>query len=685
MIFRDIVTAILVAALTSGAVITVPKYTSTHAPLEYSTNKFVESDLDSAITTEKSSDNIATVKPVDNIATVKPVENIATVKPAAPVPTQAPMISCYCNLPECLAAAGGDGTCSTRLGCYSEIQPIIPRIEEEILTPTVTESNKTANGSSVSPIISELVDAPAVATTEHAAAIRGSYGCLDHLHFTKQSCEDILKSMEAESSEFPIMQIPTNGAAPSAADVGIHAFHCCQTERCNGNQSGPAEGSVKSAQAVLVAALKNAFAPPPGVQNSTVGVPWTPAVKSSVNNVELSTKTSVPNVELSSIKTSVNNVELSNTKTSVNNVQSTSTKTSVKNVQSSNTKTSVNNVQPSNTKTSVNNVQPSNAKKLNAAAADLWLGYFSTPLGEPRAPSPLKSDTIFEDASLIDATTSAVPVAMPPKLSVAVPVNQEITRDKTVANVEHVVIKRHDGQRVVPVLKQTIDDQENITDFDDDIAAEVAAAVATAKSPAMTTQQDTVSSRSSGSFSESWSPRHSGVPDFLPPPSPKKNITTNPILATRGVNNNSNIYNNQANNQADNQADNNDGGSTMIGLICTLVVMCIIGLSLLTMIVIRAIIRNVCSNQGRPCACNGGLTRRRPRTQPSSSHPDAAAAAVNRSASTAPLLPPPNPDHKYRGHANAGASYNDSIGDTTYVFTTIPVPDHVTPVRVVRR
>jgi len=225
--------------------------------------------------------------------------------------------------------------------------------------------------------------------------------------YRKQSCEEILKSMEAESSEFPIMQVPTIGAAPSAANFGVHAFHCCQTERCNGNQSGPAEGSVRSAQAVLVAALKNAVAaPPPGVQNSTVGVPWTPAVKSSVNNIELSNN-----------NTSVNNVELSNTKTSVNGVEF------------------------SNTKTSVNNVEIAYAKKTNAETSDLWLGYFSS-LGEPKAPSPLQSDTVFENASLTNATTHDVPAAMPPKLSEAVPVNQEI-----VANVEHVVTKRHDGKK----------------------------------------------------------------------------------------------------------------------------------------------------------------------------------------------------------------------------------------------
>lgn len=133
-------------------------------------------------TTVKPADNITTVKPADVITTVKPADKITTVKPAAPVPTQAPMISCYCNLPECLVAAGGDGTCSTRLGCYSEVRPIIPGFHDEIVTPTVTESNKTANGSSVSPIISELVKAPTVATTEHATVIRGSFGCLDQLN-----------------------------------------------------------------------------------------------------------------------------------------------------------------------------------------------------------------------------------------------------------------------------------------------------------------------------------------------------------------------------------------------------------------------------------------------------------------------------------------------------------------------
>jgi len=101
--------------------------------------------------------------------------------------------------------------------------------------------------------------------------------------------------MEAEASEFPIIQVPTNGAAPSTINDGIHAFHCCQTERCNGNQSGPAEGSVKSAQAVLVAELKNTVALRLG--------PWTPAVESSVNNADSSNN-----------KSKINDIELSNAK-----------------------------------------------------------------------------------------------------------------------------------------------------------------------------------------------------------------------------------------------------------------------------------------------------------------------------------------------------------------------------------
>jgi len=118
------------------------------------------------------------VTPADNMATVTPADKNATVKPAASAPAQAPMISCYCNLPQCLEATGGDGTCSTRLGCYSEVQPIIPGFEEETDSIDIL-----ANSSIISPVFSQFVKALAVATTKHAAAIRGSYGCLEQLHF----------------------------------------------------------------------------------------------------------------------------------------------------------------------------------------------------------------------------------------------------------------------------------------------------------------------------------------------------------------------------------------------------------------------------------------------------------------------------------------------------------------------
>jgi len=124
-----------------------------------------------------------TVRPVDTITTTKPADKITTDEPAAPTSNQAPMLTCYCNLPECMVDVGGDGTCSTRLGCYSEVQPIIPGIEEEIMTPAKTEPIKTSNVSAVSPIIPELEKTPVAVTTEHAAAIRGSFGCLDQLNF----------------------------------------------------------------------------------------------------------------------------------------------------------------------------------------------------------------------------------------------------------------------------------------------------------------------------------------------------------------------------------------------------------------------------------------------------------------------------------------------------------------------
>lgn len=77
--------------------------------------------------------------------------------------------------------------------------------------------------------------------------------------YSKQPCDEILRSMESDASEFPVIQAPTNAALPPNNAL-VLAFHCCQTPKCNGNHSGPAESSVKSAKAVLAAALRSALA-----------------------------------------------------------------------------------------------------------------------------------------------------------------------------------------------------------------------------------------------------------------------------------------------------------------------------------------------------------------------------------------------------------------------------------------
>lgn len=144
----------------------------------------------------------------------------------------------------------------------------------------------------------------------------------------------------------------------------------------------------------------------------------------------------------------------------------------------------------------------------------------------------------------------------------------------------------------VPVIKQNPDDdQENISDFDDDIAAEVAAAVATAKSPVMTTQLDAMTSRST---MDSLAPQHE-VTDFLQPPGLKKNTTTNSFLLSRGVSNNSNHFIVHA---GYNDSYWNNG---IIGIICVIVVVCVISLSLLMMFVLKMIVSqsNVISNYKR--------------------------------------------------------------------------------------
>lgn len=71
---------------------------------------------------------------------------------------------------------------------------------------------------------------------------------------------------------------------------------------------------------------------------------------------------------------------------------------------------------------------------------------------------------------------------------------------------------------------------------------------------------------------------------------------------------------------------------------------------------------SVCSNPGQPCACNSGLGRRRSRQLTSSS-----TVYRNTTASIQPVLPPPN-------NSLYGFAYVDSTGNSTHVYTPIPVP-----------
>lgn len=63
------------------------------------------------------------------------------------------LITCYCNLPDC---SGNDYKCKTKNGCFSELQPDIPGLEESVRE----QKEDVDNG-------------------EHE--LNGTYGCLDLL------------------------------------------------------------------------------------------------------------------------------------------------------------------------------------------------------------------------------------------------------------------------------------------------------------------------------------------------------------------------------------------------------------------------------------------------------------------------------------------------------------------------
>lgn len=120
------------------------------------------------------------------------------------------------------------------------------------------------------------------------------------------------------------------------------------------------------------------------------------------------------------------------------------------------------------------------------------------------------------------------------------------------------------ARAVESAMKLSTDDQENIGDFDDDIAAEVRAAAATAKSIPMSDQKNAKSP---------WAPRHDGVPEFVPPPVLQKD-------------NDSYLPNYANNNYINDDAVMNNW---MIGITCAIVLACLVGLSLLIISVVRII------------------------------------------------------------------------------------------------
>jgi hypothetical protein len=103
-------------------------------------------------------------------------------------PTQYPLITCFCNMPECLTPTGGEGVCSTRLGCFSEVRTVLPEMEAPDAKPlqdfAETEYAVSVNGSEVFPNIPKLEAETVTPRVIPPSSERGSYGCLDLLHYS---------------------------------------------------------------------------------------------------------------------------------------------------------------------------------------------------------------------------------------------------------------------------------------------------------------------------------------------------------------------------------------------------------------------------------------------------------------------------------------------------------------------
>jgi len=210
--------------------------------------------------------------------------------------------------------------------------------------------------------------------------------------------------MESDASEFPVIQAPSNNAQSASNNALIFAFHCCQTPRCNGNQSGPAEGSVKSAQAVLIAALKTYLALT--VEPSTENERNTTAQKEITE--KLAAKYGLTSTQL--------NKEIM--------------------------------VLEGPSMIALGEPKPPSALKSetsdNAEIGSTTPAALAAPAAPATIATPAAIDAPAEPAAIV---APAEPAAMQPILPDAELVQQELPQNATVGNLEHVVVKRHDSQR----------------------------------------------------------------------------------------------------------------------------------------------------------------------------------------------------------------------------------------------
>jgi hypothetical protein len=218
--------------------------------------------------------------------------------------------------------------------------------------------------------------------------------------------------MESDASEFPVIQAPSNSAQSASNNALIFAFHCCQTPRCNGNQSGPAEGSVKSAQAVLIAALKTylALTVEPSTENER-----------NVTARKEITEKLVAKYGLTSTQLDKDLVVEGPSMIALGEPKS-----------------------PSALKSETSDNAEIGSTTPAALAAPAAPATIATPAAIVALAEPAAIVAPAEPAAIV---APAEPAAMQPILPDAELVQQELPQNATVGNLEHVVVKRHDNQR----------------------------------------------------------------------------------------------------------------------------------------------------------------------------------------------------------------------------------------------